>query len=147
MVLSFLSLPPSTMDWHVSVYTYLLTDTSAKIIVKIIFIIANDWIHSYPFPLEKDFPQENLQSSLHGFTMVKSRFANLISFYDEMSSLVDEGRAVDIFYLDFSKAFCTVSHDMLLGKLKKRGLDEWTLRWIEICLNSRHQRVVISDTV
>lgn len=36
---------------------------------------------------------------------MKSRFANLISFYDEMTSLVDEGRAADIFYLDISKAF------------------------------------------
>ena len=32
-----------------------------------------------------------------------------------MTGWVDEGRAVDVFYLDFSKAFDTVSHS--LGKL------------------------------
>ena len=47
-------------------------------------------------------------------------------------------------YLDFSKAFDTVSHDILLGKLRKCGLDEWSVKWIENWLNGRTQRVVIS---
>jgi len=33
--------------------------------------------------------------------------------------------------LDFSKAFDTVSCNVLLGKLRKPGLDEWAVRWIE----------------
>ena len=32
-----------------------------------------------------------------------------------------------------------------LGKLRKYGLDEWSVRWIENWLNSRAQRVVISS--
>ena len=44
---------------------------------------------------------------------------------------MDEGRAVDVVYLDFSKAFDTVSHNILLGKLRKRGLEEWSMRWVE----------------
>jgi len=57
---------------------------------------------------------------------------------------VDEGRAVDVVYLDFSKTFDTVSHSILLGKLRKCGLDEWTVRWIENWLNGRAQGAVIS---
>jgi len=57
---------------------------------------------------------------------------------------VDEGRAVDVVYLDFSKAFDTVSHNILLGKLSKYGLDEWSAKWIENWLNGRTQRVVVS---
>jgi len=49
-------------------------------------------------------------------------------------------------YLDFSKAFDTVPHNILLGKLRKCGLDEWSVRWIENWLNGRTQRVVISGT-
>lgn len=48
-----------------------------------------------------------------------------------MTGLVDEGRAMAIVYLDFSKAFHTVSHKILIHKLLKYGLDEETVRWIE----------------
>jgi len=61
-----------------------------------------------------------------------------------MTSRVNEGRAVDVVYLDFSKAFDTVSHNILPWKLRKCGLDEWTVKWIENWLNGRAQRVVIS---
>ncbi|RMC21288.1 hypothetical protein DUI87_02149 [Hirundo rustica rustica] len=46
-----------------------------------------------------------------------------------VTSLVDAGKAVDVVYLDFSKAFDTVSHSILLNKLAARGLDRSTLRW------------------
>ena len=46
----------------------------------------------------------------------------------------------------FSKAFDTVSHDTLVAKLRKRGMDEWTVRWVENWLTGRAQRVVIGGT-
>jgi len=63
-----------------------------------------------------------------------------------MTGWIDEGRAVDVVYLDFRKAFDTGWHDIILGKLRKCGLDEWSVRWIENWLNGRAQRVVISGT-
>ncbi|GAB0175652.1 mitochondrial enolase superfamily member 1 [Grus japonensis] len=46
-----------------------------------------------------------IRPSQHGFMKGRSCLTNLISFYDKVTHLVDEGKAVDIVYLDFSKAF------------------------------------------
>lgn len=55
-----------------------------------------------------------------GFMKRKSCLTNLIAFYSEVTGLLDERRAMDIVYLDFSKAFDTVSPNIL--KLAKYGL-------------------------
>ncbi|GAB0192666.1 mitochondrial enolase superfamily member 1 [Grus japonensis] len=85
-------------------------------------------------------------SGQHGFTKGKLCLTNLIAFYDGMIDCVDEGRAVDAVYLNFSKAFDTVSHNILIDKLRKCGLDEWTMMWVETWLNGRAQKVAMSGT-
>ena len=72
-----------------------------------------------------------IRNSHHGFTKGKSCLINLVAFYGGITSWIDGGRAVDVIYLDFSKAFDTVSHDILILKLKKYGIDEWMVRWVE----------------
>jgi len=88
--------------------------------------------------------KEVIRSSQRAFTKGKSCFTNLIAFYDGMTGWVGERRAVDVVYLNFSKAFDTVSHHILLGKLRKCGLDDWSVRSTENCLTGRTQRVVMS---
>jgi len=61
----------------------------------------------------------------------RSCLTNLISFYHQVTCLVDEGKAVDVVYLDFSKAFDTVSRRILLENLVARGLDRCTLHWVK----------------
>lgn len=63
-------------------------------------------------------------------TKCKSCFTNPITFYDEMTGLVNEKKAEDIAYLDLSKDFNSVSHKILIEKVMKYGLYEQTVRWI-----------------
>ncbi|RMB95402.1 hypothetical protein DUI87_28123 [Hirundo rustica rustica] len=67
-----------------------------------------------------------------------------ISFYEQPTCLVDEGKAVDIVYLDFSKAFDTISRITVLEKMASNGLDWYTLQWVKNCLDRQAQKVVMN---
>lgn len=55
----------------------------------------------------------------HGFTNGKSCLTNVIAFCNDMISLVGDGRTLDGVYLDFRKAFDTVSHNISIYYLTK----------------------------
>ena len=57
---------------------------------------------------------------------------------------MNEGKAVNVVYLDFSKAFHTVAHNILVGKLAAHGLDGCTLRWMKHWRHGRAQSVVVN---
>jgi len=82
---------------------------------------------------------QGIRPSQHGFMKGRSCLINLISCYDQVTRLVDERKVVDIVYLDFSKAFDTIPHSILLEKLAAHGLDGCTLHWIKNWLNGRVQ--------
>jgi len=74
----------------------------------------------------------------------RSRLSNLVPLYDKVTCLVDEGKAVDVVYLDFSKAFDTISHSILLEKLAAHGLDGHTLHWVKSWMDGWAQTIVVS---
>ena len=61
-----------------------------------------------------------------------------------MTCLVDKGKAVDVIYLDFVKAFDSVSHSTLLEKLAAHGLGRCSLFWVKNWLDGQAQGVVVN---
>ena len=85
-----------------------------------------------------------IRKSQHGFMPNKSCATNLLVFLETVTKAVDEGKNVDVIYLDFAKAFDLVPRQRLLEKLKAHGVSGPLLRWIGDWLKGRRQRVVLN---
>ena len=59
--------------------------------------------------------RDMIRDSQHSFTKDKSCLTNLVALYGGATTPVDEGRVIDIIYLDSCKAFDTVLHTILLN--------------------------------
>ena len=94
--------------------------------------------------IEKHIEENGLTgNSQHGFRHGRSPQTNLIEFMDQTRKWIDNGRAFNIVYMDFTKAFDKVCHASLAVKLKANGLEGKLLGWIKNWLYRRRQRVVV----
>ena len=57
------------------------------------------------------------------------------------------GCEVDVIYLDFAKAFDKVDHNILLLKMKRLRIEDKILRWVEVFLKNREQRVKVGNAL
>ena len=85
-----------------------------------------------------------LKRSQHGFLKGRSCCTNLLEFFEKVTKLFDEGKPVDIIYLDLCKAFDKVPFKRLLLSVKKLGVKGRILMWLEAWLTGRQQRVVLN---
>ena len=58
----------------------------------------------------------------------------LIEVLDEWTGMIEEEGGVDVAYLDFSKAFDSVTHQRLLKKIIAHGISDNLLNWIQTFL-------------
>jgi len=121
------STTPEGLDWS-------LTSVPGKITESFILSVLTGHVKE----------NQGIRPSQHGFMKGRPCLTNLISCYDQVTCLLDEEKAVDGIYLDFSKAFDTVPHGILWEKLGARDFDGCTLSWVKNWLNGRVQRVVVN---
>ena len=76
-----------------------------------------------------------------GFKENHSTNMALIMLVDQILSALDKGEVVIGVFLDLKKAFDTVDHEILLGKLYKYGIRGIALSWIKDYLHDRTQYV------
>ncbi len=88
-----------------------------------------------------------LTSNQFGFRPKLSTSTALAFFTDNILENADNGLITASVFLDFSKAFDTVDHAILLRKLKSVGLDNNSLNWFESYLSSRQQVTSIDYTL
>ena len=70
----------------------------------------------------------------------------LTCLVDKISNALENGEYVLGPFLDFSKAFDTVNHDILFEKLEYLGIRGIPLMWCKSFLSDREQYVVYDDT-
>ena len=82
-----------------------------------------------------------LSNKQFGFIGGRSTTLQLLTFHDDCVKTLAMDDTVDTVYLNFSKAFDTIPHRRLLGKLEVYGIDGSLLSLISSFLMGRTQKV------
>ncbi len=67
----------------------------------------------------------------------RSCLTNLIATEELITGMTDQGEPVDVVYLDFSIAFDSVCHRLLVKKMVAMGIHLKITRWLEEFLQNR----------
>jgi len=86
-----------------------------------------------------------LPKTQSGFRRGYSCTSALTNITDDILRNADEGSVTALVLLDFSKAFDTINHDLLLSILRYIGLGEGPVALFESYIKDRYQKVVISN--
>lgn len=88
---------------------------------------------------------ELLTNNQHGFTKNKSTTTALVTFIYEIYKSLDKGNEILATFIDLSKAFDCVSHEILLSKLSLLGIRGSCYQWYESYLSNRSQYVICNN--
>ena len=86
-----------------------------------------------------------LYQNQYGFPNNTSTTDALLQFMSDAHKSLDRKETLISVFLDFSKAFHTVNHALLLQKLEQRGIRGTSLKWFESYLTNPTQAVCIDD--
>ena len=86
-----------------------------------------------------------LHPNQHGFRANKSTGSAIFQFFKDLITNFDDNHTTGAIYIDYKKAFDTISHDILLKKLKLYGFSNNSITWFENYLSSRAQSTIVNN--
>ena len=111
----------------------------SKIIEKLVHRQATDFLNQQNLFYDKQFGFRNSHSTTHALTELT----------EKIRQACDSGKFAYGVFLDFQKAFDTVSHDILLKKLEHYGIRGVSNAWFKSYLQNRKQHTyhgaILSD--
>ena len=112
-----------------------LLPTFSKILEK----AANIQIVAYLLKYDLLDPYQSAYKKNH------STFTALLKITDDILDSIDDSEITLLIFLDFSKAFDTVNHKILIEKLRILGFQNDTCEWVNSYLSNRYQKVVVGE--
>ena len=71
----------------------------------------------------------------------------VLSLTHEWLMKLDDNQEISCIFFDFKKAFDSIPHALLMGKLDLLHLPQFILSWLDSYLTKRQQRVVVHLSV
>jgi len=87
--------------------------------------------------------KDKFSKNQHGFLKRRSTVTQLLETLNDWTRALNGGQVIDVQYIDWSKAFDTISHPILIKKLRRYGVVGSLLDWIKAFLKNRKQRVLV----
>ena len=86
-----------------------------------------------------------LNKNQHGFRKSKSTGTAIFNVLEEVFETWNRKHISSCIFIDYSKAFDTIDHSILIKKLKLYGLDKTAIKFLTAYLANRKQRIVIKN--
>ena len=91
------------------------------------------------------FMRDKLSKLLTGFRKNHSTQHCLMSMLEMWKNTLDKGGYVSAIFMDLSKAFDTLNHNLLIAKLGAYGFERDSLSFMKSYLKDRQQRVRVNN--
>jgi len=110
--------------------------TSSKLLEKTVHEQLNNYLN-----INNILPDE--QSGFRRFFSTTTLLLQITSLiYDALNN----NKVISLVLLDFSKAFDSINHDIMINNLKEIGLSKLSINWFNSYLRERKHRVIVDES-